>query len=232
MPNSPSQRPDPLVPARYIGHFAARLRPRRGGYKDASGAPRTGPTALLLEPGQTLMLPESELRGATFLVDPSGLAGEAEWLGAGFTPLPQHAGLDRDSLIGLRFPRDGASGPPRMYQFHDGRSDFQEIDAPWPPPSDEPEPAASAETSESAPALASAASSAAAVIEDGSAVKVVDVADEPEPTDEPEPEPEQATPDPESEPAADAPAESESESEPESESADADADASDDAAES
>lgn len=128
------QRKPSLAPARYVGHEPVRLLPRPGGYLDGDGRLRTGADALLLKPGETLMLPEPELRGQTFLTDPTGLAAEAEWLGVGFTPLPEHAGLTRVDLIGLRFP---ARGGIRQYEFHDGRSDFQEVDAPWPPVSEE-----------------------------------------------------------------------------------------------
>lgn len=126
MADDPQRR---RVPARYVGHQAVKLRGDVR-YFDGTGAKRA---AGLLKPGETLMVPESELRGQTFLLDFTQEADPevgitSTWLGAGTVLLPDHAaaGLKRDQLVGARFLKDGRV---LGYEFHDGRSDFEPLDA-------------------------------------------------------------------------------------------------------
>ena len=113
------------VPARYIGPHPVVLGAFGGPYYDAAGRPLA---SLYLAYGDTLMMPEGEIRGETYIVTTQG----AEYLGTGKVVKEEHAGLSASTLADLG------------YQFHQGRPDFAEIvselaAAPEPEPEPAPE---------------------------------------------------------------------------------------------
>ena len=97
------------VAARYIGPAGLRLSNALGPYLDAHGQRRTN---LYLTPGDTLMLPDVEVLGQTYLFDPKSI-NDPLWLGVGRVVLPEHATLSERELAVLG------------YEFHAGRSDFE-----------------------------------------------------------------------------------------------------------
>lgn len=77
-------------------------------------------TTNLLNPGDTLMIPDTELLGQTYKRRSKG-DDRVDYLGAGRIVLPEHIHLSDEELIGVH-----------GYQFHEGRSDFipLSLDAP------------------------------------------------------------------------------------------------------
>lgn len=98
--------PSKLVPARYIGHHAARLTGRL--YFNVDGSRRQ---SALLESGDTLLMPEREILGFTLLHDPHQVNDPLD-LGVGKRVLPEHAGMNPEQLAALG------------YEWHLGRTDF------------------------------------------------------------------------------------------------------------
>ncbi|MDE3097720.1 MAG: hypothetical protein KGK07_17170 [Chloroflexota bacterium] len=177
MPESDDSPRRALAPARYVGHQRVLLQ-AGAVYRNLDGTPRD---TRWLTPGDTLLIPASELYGQTYLADPTGLTSDARWLGVGVALLPQHAGQERAALIGAPFLHEGRVW---QYEFHDGRGDFQPADAPWEgaaaatpdaaPPADSA-PAASAparKAATSSPSSSSLASSPAASSTEGAAPPV------------------------------------------------------------
>jgi hypothetical protein len=99
------------IPARYVGESPVILRDGQRKFLDGDGKPRA---TNLLSPGDTLMMPATEIYGMTFKRDTRD--GPARLLGVGRVFLPGDE--DRD-LAELR-----AEG----YEFHDGRPDFVPIE--------------------------------------------------------------------------------------------------------
>src|SRR5579859_5550269 len=95
-----------LIPARYIGHHAARLAQRLAFNIDGSRR-----TSSLLESGDTLLMPEREVLGFTLLHDPHMVYDPLD-LGVGKRVLPEHKDLNAEELAALG------------YEFHQGRTDF------------------------------------------------------------------------------------------------------------
>lgn len=131
----PRALPVTMIPARYRGEHTVILKGGVRAYKGGDGKPlkphrRWNPMkgiferVLLLEPGDVLLMPETEVRGQTFLIDATG-ARPPLWLGAGWSPLPQHAGASYQELAGQRFL--GPDGVQRFYQTHEGRPDFEAV---------------------------------------------------------------------------------------------------------
>lgn len=87
------------------------LAPFGGPYLDGDGKPRTD---LLLRPGEVIMMPEQEVRGQTWLYDPSGNNAPV-YLGSGRVIQSQDGGKSAEELSSLG------------YQFHEGRADFEEV---------------------------------------------------------------------------------------------------------
>lgn len=139
MPQSP---PVPRIAARYTGAFPVLLAPRPGDlYLDANGAPlqpqklhfNGGATALYLCAGDSLMVPETEVLGATYLIDPIGDRPQI-YLGAGLVLLPADQDKDWKSLVGVRFTYNGppvngveVPGGVWQYDFSLGRQDFEPV---------------------------------------------------------------------------------------------------------
>lgn len=96
------------VAARYIGEYPVVLKEGQGRLMDGYNKPLT---SNLLNPGDTLMLPDTELLGQTYKRRMKGDA-QPEFLGAGRIILPEHAGCGEEELALLG------------YEFHEGRSDF------------------------------------------------------------------------------------------------------------
>lgn len=124
-----------FILARYLGEYPVQLKAGMRAYRGKDNQPikphrRLNPATgkleqvTLLYPGDVLMMPEAEVRGQTFLVDPSGQA-PVLWLGVGFKPLPEHAGLSMQQVAGMRCM--GPDGIPRLYELHEGRPDFQAV---------------------------------------------------------------------------------------------------------
>lgn len=103
----------PKIPARYIGKHTVVLRPLDGPFLNGAGEKLT---SLILYPGDTLLMPETEILGQTFLVDLRRDGAPARHLGAGRVVLPEHDGLSDDALYALG------------YEFQEGRADFEPCD--------------------------------------------------------------------------------------------------------
>jgi hypothetical protein len=103
--------PQKKIPARYIGGHTVQLPAGLGPFYNIDGTRRT---SLLLETGDTLMMPETEIIGQTYLFDPRGQTDPLH-LGAGKRVLPEHVGLDDRELSLLG------------YEFHQGRPDFEPV---------------------------------------------------------------------------------------------------------
>ena len=125
MPNEVARTPQ-KIPARYIGPVGKRLSKALGPYFDASGTRRT---KHFLNPGDTLMLPDVEVLGQTYLFDPKGEKAPL-WLGVGRVVLPQHQQTSERDLAILG------------YEFHAGRSDFEPLAISTPVVTPQPQPQA------------------------------------------------------------------------------------------
>lgn len=99
-----------MVPARYVGEFAVRLSKVSGPRLDGDGNVRKTD---LIEPGDTLLVPDVEVLGQTFFFDRR--TQETEFLGAGRVLKPGDEALSYASLVG------------KGYEFHEGRADFEPI---------------------------------------------------------------------------------------------------------
>lgn len=102
------------IAARYIGDYPVVLKEGQGRLYDGDGNPLT---SNLLNPGQTLMMNDTEVLGQTYKRPTRG-QGEATFLGVGRVILPEHASRTAEELDLLG------------YEFHEGRSDFVEEKAP------------------------------------------------------------------------------------------------------
>lgn len=102
-----------MIPARYIGDTEIVLGHYGGPYKDGDGKPLTD---LVLRKGDTLMMRESEVNGLTVKFDPRGV-NDPEILGVGRVVLPEDTDVPEDELF------------LRGYQFHQGREDFEPVEA-------------------------------------------------------------------------------------------------------
>ncbi|MBF6588934.1 MAG: hypothetical protein IVW57_00200 [Ktedonobacterales bacterium] len=122
-----------VVPARYVGPHPVRISRQHGAVRSHEGKNVAGHT---LRPGDIVMLPETEVRGHTYLFDPRGQR-DPEYLGAGHVVKPEHAGLSRDELVAMG------------YEFQEGRSDFEPYD-PHAPVAAEPEQPAAAKPAKAA----------------------------------------------------------------------------------
>lgn len=109
MPNIPKN----LVPARYIGNHAVELVPGLI-YYNIDGTRRRNNT---LEHGDTLMMRDEDVFGKTIWHDPHRQQ-PSRMLGIGRVVLPEHVNLSEEEL--------SLAG----YEWHEGRSDFQAIEAP------------------------------------------------------------------------------------------------------
>lgn len=136
----------PLEPKRIevqVPNARGRLRGGTGSF----GKPRTiTQVVYALGPGDTLMLPASEVLGVTYLHphDSNAETSDARLpsyvLGAGWRPLPEHAAAGLDWSADLRDqPFVPQSGPAEVraalwvYDYHGGRSDFAPL-APYDDP--------------------------------------------------------------------------------------------------
>jgi hypothetical protein len=99
------------VACEYIGRHKVELNKYGGPYINAKGEQLF---ELSLNPGDTLMLPEAEVKGYTILRDLTAQTDPVH-LGVGKVVLPQHQGKSDDELMAIG------------YQFHQGRPDFREI---------------------------------------------------------------------------------------------------------
>jgi hypothetical protein len=99
-----------LIPARYIGHHAARLAQRLAFNIDGSRRQSS-----LLESGDTIMMPEREILGFTLLHDPH-MVNDPLDLGVGKRVLPQHVNLTDEQRAALG------------YEHHQGRTDFEPLE--------------------------------------------------------------------------------------------------------
>src|SRR2546427_9986989 len=102
------------IPARYTGLMAVSLVAGLGPYFNGDGSQRS---SLTLNPGDEIMMEAADIIGKTILYDPAG-GKDPLSLGVGHIVLPRHASLTREKLTALG------------YEFHAGRSDFEEIIAP------------------------------------------------------------------------------------------------------
>jgi len=121
----PEKKEPVFVPARYIGNTPIGLQDNKRDWRNIDGSKRTD---LILNNGDTLMMPEEEIIGFTMLEDPHRQRDPLH-LGAGRVVLPEHAGKSAEELDALG------------YVFNVGRSDFRLIEAEAPPAqplSDEP----------------------------------------------------------------------------------------------
>lgn len=100
-----------MIPCEYIGNHRIELNKYGGPYFNAK---REQLLELSLTRGDTLMMPEEEIRGYTILRDMSGQSDPLN-LGSGRVVLPQHMSKSDDELMAMG------------YQFHQGRPDFREI---------------------------------------------------------------------------------------------------------
>lgn len=100
-----------MIPCEYIGEHRIDLHKYGGPYFDAKGKQIT---ELSLIKGDTLMMPEEEVRGFTILLDPAATR-DPLYVGIGKVVLSEHVGLPEDQLLALG------------YQFHQGRPDFRVI---------------------------------------------------------------------------------------------------------
>lgn len=107
----PTVRTPQKIPARYTGAAGMRLSKTLGPYFDANGQRITNH---FLEPGDTLMLPDTEVLGQSYLFDPQGKR-EPLWLGVGRVALPEDKDKDERALAILG------------YEFHTGRTDFEPL---------------------------------------------------------------------------------------------------------
>ncbi len=113
-----------MIPARYMGDHEIILPAERGPYFDGNGQPLqptiksaiSGQFAYGLRPGDTLMMPEEEVLGVTYLHDVHQQNPSIK-VGAGKCVLKEHEGLSMDELRSLG------------YEFMTGRSDFQVLPA-------------------------------------------------------------------------------------------------------
>lgn len=111
-----------LIPARYVGGHAVLLAEHQGPHYDANGVELT---SNLVRPGDTLMMPETEVLGETMFEDTPD-TGRLRSLGPGRVYLDdKHAQLDPDELSALG------------YRFFLGRPDFEAI-VPEPPAREQP----------------------------------------------------------------------------------------------
>lgn len=112
----------PKIPARYISEREVILPAERGPYFDGYGQPLKPllQDSVFKQPvyglryGDTLMMPDTEILGQTFFVNPE--TGMTLHLGAGRRILKEHQGLSLDELVNMK---------PAHYEFMDGRSDFE-----------------------------------------------------------------------------------------------------------
>lgn len=100
------------IPARYIGNYAVHLQRTGGPFQNIDGSARE---SLVLNPGDTLMMPAEEILGATWILDPT-LQNDPHYLGVGRVVRDEHAGLQDAELMAMG------------YQFHQGRPDFEPVE--------------------------------------------------------------------------------------------------------
>lgn len=98
-----------MVPAKYIGPHAVKLRDSNG--LDASGKPR--PTAII-EPGDILLMPAEEVLGQSYLFDPHHIH-EPLFLGVGKVIFEEHEQMTDEERAALG------------YEHHEGRADFEPL---------------------------------------------------------------------------------------------------------
>ena len=110
------------IAARYIGDHPLTLPKEFAPYRDGDGKALS---TLSLYPGDTLMMPETEVLGQTFLEDPRA-ERDTLWLGPGRVILPADQDKSPEEL--------GQIG----YSFHEGRPDFEPVGTGVPP--EEPPP--------------------------------------------------------------------------------------------
>lgn len=100
-----------MIPCEYIGDYKIDLHKYGGPYFNAKGQQIT---ELSLIKGDTIMMPEEEIRGYTILRDLAAL-NDPLYVGVGKVVLSEHAGKTDDELLAMG------------YQFHQGRPDFRAI---------------------------------------------------------------------------------------------------------
>lgn len=101
-----------FVPARYIGGHVVDLSRTGKKWFNIDGTPRTD---LQLFNGDTVMMPAQEVIGQTLFNDV--ITGKQFYLGPGRVIKAEHQEVPEDQL------------GPLGYEFHDGRSDFESIEA-------------------------------------------------------------------------------------------------------
>lgn len=109
----PEEKELAFVPARYIGNAPIGLHNVKWDLRNIDGSERT---SLLINHGDTLMMPRPEIIGFTILEDPRQQK-DPLYLGDGRVVLPKHAGKSAEELDALG------------YVFNIGRSDFELIEA-------------------------------------------------------------------------------------------------------
>lgn len=110
------------IPARYIGEHEVLLPYERGPYFDGNGHPlqpsimnaSTGEKVLGLHYGDTIMMPDVEVLGQTYLINQQ--TGKALHLGAGRKILKEHQGKSLEELVAMG------------YEFQEGRKDFAPLE--------------------------------------------------------------------------------------------------------
>ena len=102
------------IPCIYIGGHPIRLAPDGRPYFDAQGKELV---QMDIVPGDTLMMPETEVAGMTYWHDPRGVAA-SEFIGAGRRVKTEHADKSFEELQAIG------------YEFHDGRTDFLALPGP------------------------------------------------------------------------------------------------------
>lgn len=125
------------IPCVYIGQHSLLLRSENGPFYDGDGKRRE---SLVLNVGDTLMMPPAEVLGVTYWIDPRGIF-PAERIGLGRCV---RAGDEKLS------PEEAAAAG---YEFHEGRRDFCTVE--------EAKKAADAAAAQKADAAASSKQSAA-----------------------------------------------------------------------
>jgi hypothetical protein len=103
----------PLVAARYIGDYPVVLSRQHGPIHDDQGARIDG---MVIGKGDVVLMPAAEVLGQTYWHDPHHQAPSL-YIGVGAVVRPEHAGLNRAELQAIG------------YDFHEGRSDFEAVNA-------------------------------------------------------------------------------------------------------
>lgn len=124
-----------MIAIRYVGTFAVYLEKTSKPYRNADGAfldlveVRPGAWKYVLAPGDTLLVPEDEALGITYLVDPRG-EQEPVKLGSGLCLIPEHQGRNWQELIDVRFTygSEKANTGIWCYEFHMPRADFEPLE--------------------------------------------------------------------------------------------------------